>query len=79
MSCATASINLALAIGPSVLIPLMLFGGLFLQNDTSPIYLSWFKYLSWWYYGNEALLVNQWKGVDDIKVMFYVSHIGIDI
>ena len=26
--------------------------------------MEWFKYLSWFNYGNELLLINQWKGVE---------------
>merc|ERR1719282_848131 len=67
ISCAASSVNMALAIGPTLLIPLMLFGGLFLNNSTIPVYLNWLKYVSWFMYSNEALLVNQWRGVEDIK------------
>ena len=73
---------MALAFGPTLLIPLMLFGGLFLNNGTIPVknhfrysfalkeahlfqvYLNWIKYVSWFMYSNEALLINQWKGVE---------------
>ena len=68
ISCAAPNVNIALAIGPTILIPLMLFGGLFLQNSTIPVWLEWLKYLSWFMYSNEAMLINQWKGVEDIKV-----------
>ena len=61
------SLNIALAVGPTLIIPLMLFGGLFLNNSTIPVYLEWLKYLSWFMYSNEALLINQWEGVEDIK------------
>ena len=57
---------MALAVGPTFLIPLMLFGGLFLNNSTIPVYLNRFKYLSWFMYSNEALLINQWDGVENI-------------
>jgi len=67
ISCASSSVNMALAIGPTILIPLMLFGGLFLNNSTIPVYLDWVKYVSWFRYGFEALLINQWKGIDDIQ------------
>ena len=46
----------------------MFFGGFLLQITTIPIWLEWLKYLSWFMYTNEALLINQWKGVDDIQV-----------
>ena len=31
-----------------------------------PEYFKWFSYLSWFRYGNEALLINQWSEVDSI-------------
>jgi hypothetical protein len=31
-----------------------------------PVYFIWLKYLSWFLHGNEALSVNQWKGVQNI-------------
>ena len=62
-----SSVEMALAVGPTILIPLMLFGGLFLNNSTIPVYLEWMKYLSWFMYSNEALLINQWEGVEDIQ------------
>lgn len=29
-----------------------------------PVYLEWIKYLSWFLYSNELLVVNQWKDVE---------------
>jgi hypothetical protein len=31
-----------------------------------PAYLTWLSYLSWFKYGNEALLINQWADVQHI-------------
>lgn len=31
-----------------------------------PVYFKWFSYLSWFRYGNEALLINQWADVSAI-------------
>jgi hypothetical protein len=47
-------------------IPFMIFGGYFLNNETTPKYFLWIRYLSWFNYANEALVVNQWHGVTDI-------------
>merc|ERR1712241_412164 len=62
ISCLANSVQMALAFGPTLLIPLMLSGGLFLNNTTIPVYLNWIKYISWFMYSNEALLINQWRG-----------------
>ena len=37
ISCIASSVQMALAFGPTLLIPLMLFGGLFLNNGTIPV------------------------------------------
>jgi hypothetical protein len=44
----------------------MIFGGYFLNNETTPKYFLWIRYLSWFNYANEAMVVNQWDGVKDI-------------
>ena len=31
------------------------------------MYIIWMKYISWYYYGNEALMINQWKDVEKIE------------
>ncbi|KAK7076882.1 ABC-2 type transporter, partial [Halocaridina rubra] len=66
ISCMARNLSVALAIAAPFIIPLMLFGGFFLNSGSTPVYLTWFKYLSWFSYGNEALLVNQWQGVQSI-------------
>lgn len=66
ISCISNSVSMALSIGPPVVIPFMLFGGFFLNNDSVPSYFKWLSYLSWFKYGDEALLINQWQGVEEI-------------
>ena len=66
ISCASSSISMALSIGPPVIIPFLIFGGFFLNSGSVPYYFEWLSYLSWFRYGNEALLINQWDGVTDI-------------
>ncbi|CAF1304874.1 unnamed protein product [Didymodactylos carnosus] len=46
-----------------IVIPLMVFGGFFINAKTIPKWLIWIKYISWFYYGNEMALVNQWTDV----------------
>ena len=29
-------------------------------------WLNWIKYISWFYYGNEASIINQWSDVKDL-------------
>ncbi|XP_028178625.1 protein white [Ostrinia furnacalis] len=66
ISCASSSVSMAASVGPPIIIPFMLFGGFFLNSGSVPPYLGWISYLSWFRYGNEALLVNQWSGVETI-------------
>ncbi|XP_049695076.2 protein white [Helicoverpa armigera] len=66
ISCASNSVSMAASVGPPIIIPFMLFGGFFLNTGSVPPYLGWISYLSWFHYGNEALLVNQWSGVETI-------------
>lgn len=56
-----ADITVALAATPLTLIPLIIFGGLFVNNEAIPIYFDWMKYLSPIKYGFEALIKNQYQ------------------
>ncbi|XP_012525944.1 protein white [Monomorium pharaonis] len=66
ISCVSSNVSTALSVGPPILIPFLLFGGFFLNTVSVPSYLVWFSYLSWFRYGNEALLINQWSEIDSI-------------
>jgi hypothetical protein len=44
----------------------MFYLNFFQMNSSVPIYLIWIKYISWFYYGNEALVINQWRNIDYI-------------
>ncbi|KAL0130711.1 hypothetical protein PUN28_002381 [Cardiocondyla obscurior] len=66
ISCISNGVSMALSVGPPVIIPFLLFGGFFLNTASVPSYFVWFSYLSWFRYGNEALLINQWSEVDSI-------------
>lgn len=67
MSCISPNVDIALALAPVLIIPFMLFGGFYLNNGSVPVWLSWLKYLSWFLYGFQALLINQWSGVKGIQ------------
>ncbi|KAJ7318627.1 ATPase [Desmophyllum pertusum] len=55
------TITAATSLGPPLMLPLLIFGGFFLKNTTVPVYFVWLKYISWFMYGFEALIINQWK------------------
>lgn len=63
VSCIAGTTDIALAVAPALVIPLLLFGGFFLSNEDVPVYFDWMRYISWFMYGNEALSINQWSGV----------------
>ncbi|CAG9760791.1 unnamed protein product [Ceutorhynchus assimilis] len=67
ISCVSSTISMALSIGPPMLIPFLLFGGFFLNIQSIPVYFEWLAYLSWFKYGNEALMINQWENVTNIQ------------
>ncbi|KAH9524966.1 hypothetical protein Btru_028363, partial [Bulinus truncatus] len=66
MSNISGTVSIALAITPPMLVPFMLFGGLFINIGGTPVYFIWLEYLSWFKYANEILMVNQWENVDYI-------------
>ncbi|KAG8177288.1 hypothetical protein JTE90_029424 [Oedothorax gibbosus] len=66
VSCMSSSLNVALSISIPLLMPLVLFGGFYLNAGSVPVYFIWLKYISWIYYGNEALSINQWRDVKNI-------------
>ena len=61
ISAIAPSIEAANALAPPLMVPLLLFGGFFLQSDSVPVYFIWLKYMSWFYYGAENLYVTQWE------------------
>ncbi|XP_059178882.1 protein white-like [Physella acuta] len=60
------SVTVSLAVAPPLLIPVMLFGGLFVNNGITPVYFVWLEYISWFKYSNEILMVNEWRNIDHI-------------
>jgi len=69
-SCLSPNLAVALAVGPTIFIPLMNFGGFYQNAGSIPVWLDWMKYISLWFYGFEALSINQWKNVEEIKCEF---------
>jgi ABC-type multidrug transport system ATPase subunit/ABC-type multidrug transport system permease subunit len=49
------------------LLPLMIFGGFFLNNSSGQKWLNWIKYISWFYYANESSIINQWDDVNNLS------------
>jgi len=62
-SCLFDDLNIALAVTPVTLIPLMIFGGFFANTANIPVWLAWIKWLSPMKYGFSASAQNEFEGV----------------
>ncbi|KAK4875876.1 hypothetical protein RN001_012298 [Aquatica leii] len=67
VSCLSSSVDMALSLAAPLMIPFFLFGGFLINLNSIPIYFKWLSFLSWFRYGYEAFMVNQWSGVDYIN------------
>ncbi|KAL3270059.1 hypothetical protein HHI36_009117 [Cryptolaemus montrouzieri] len=56
-----------------VITPFMLLGGFFLDIRSIPSYLVWVSDLSWFKWGNIALLINQWSTINHINCTEHLS------
>ncbi|EGT54743.1 hypothetical protein CAEBREN_25724 [Caenorhabditis brenneri] len=65
-SCIFGTVNLAVAIMPIFVVPMMAFGGFFINQDTLQWYFVPMKYLSYFGYGYEAVAISQWTHVEEI-------------
>lgn len=54
--------DIALSVGSPLLVPIQLVGGFFLNTKSIAKGLVWLQYLSWFQYGFDLLVVNQWHG-----------------
>jgi ABC-type multidrug transport system permease subunit len=66
LSALVPSVGVALALGPPVIMPFMIFGGLFVNTDSVPLYFKWLENLSFVKYGYQAAAVSVWMPVDTI-------------
>jgi hypothetical protein len=62
-TCLVSNLPTALAVAPLFLLPLMLFGGGFLNNGLIPVYLDWLKYISPIKYSYHAAMQNELAGL----------------
>ena len=46
LSCTLPTVDIALAIAPVLIIPMMLFGGFYLNSSSVVVWLAWIKYVS---------------------------------
>ncbi|KAJ3104802.1 ATP-binding cassette sub- G member 1 [Phlyctochytrium planicorne] len=62
LACAFSSLKIALTSSTMILLPLMLFGGLFVNNASIPVWIRWLKYISPIKYSFEGALRSQVSG-----------------
>eukprot|EP01101_Sappina_pedata_P007681 TRINITY_DN4104_c0_g1_i1.p1 TRINITY_DN4104_c0_g1~~TRINITY_DN4104_c0_g1_i1.p1 ORF type:complete len:651 (-),score=161.15 TRINITY_DN4104_c0_g1_i1:9-1961(-) len=63
LSIALKDVHLSLLFSSMVLLPMMILGGLFANNDAIPDFINWLKYLSIIKYGYEIVATNEFEGV----------------
>eukprot|EP00117_Sycon_ciliatum_P019578 scpid51410/ scgid3350/ Protein white len=56
--------TVALALMPPLVIPLMLFGGLFLNSDSTPVYFIWIEKISFIKYSFHAMMINEFQNAE---------------
>ena len=49
----------ASSLAPALVLPLMMFSGLYNKLDSIPVYISWLQYISPFRYGLHSLLINE--------------------
>ncbi|BFY98580.1 hypothetical protein BsWGS_01620 [Bradybaena similaris] len=66
LSVITGDTTLALSVASPVIIPFMIFGGPFMNGDSTPDYFVWMDAISWFKYSYEIMMINQWEDLDYI-------------
>ncbi|VDM26186.1 unnamed protein product [Toxocara canis] len=66
MSCIFEELSIAVNVMPAFVMPALAFAGFFINQNTLPIYFFYFKYISYFGYAYESLIINEWTHVDYI-------------
>ncbi|GLD98845.1 hypothetical protein PINS_up007563 [Pythium insidiosum] len=66
VSCLCRRVDLAPTVGVVVILPMLLFGGLYVNARDTPVYFSWIPYISPVRFGFESLMKIFWSQVDQI-------------
>ncbi|KAL6726976.1 hypothetical protein Aduo_008896 [Ancylostoma duodenale] len=67
VGCIFASVSIAVAVLPIFVVPMMAFGGFYVNQASLPWFFYPFKYLSYFGYAYESLVVNEWTTVNSIS------------
>jgi hypothetical protein len=76
LSIAAPSLDVALALSIPILIPLLIFAGYFLNNASTPDFLLWIKYISWFFYANDAVLIQFWPSIKSIPCSIQNTNVS---
>ena len=60
---AFSNAEVAVSLAPMAIIPLMLFGGFYVNLETSPVWISWIQYISVFKWAYQPLLINEFLGL----------------
>jgi ATP-binding cassette, subfamily G (WHITE), eye pigment precursor transporter len=63
LSACVPNVDVGIALAGPVLVPQIIFSGFLLNLESVSFIFLPLRYLSWFGYANEALMVNQWKGL----------------
>ncbi|KAK9881150.1 hypothetical protein WA026_014500 [Henosepilachna vigintioctopunctata] len=59
------------------IIPMLFMGGIYLNIGSIPSFLSWLSNLSWFKFGYEAFMANQWSDIKNIPCPFNTTDSSI--
>jgi hypothetical protein len=68
--CVFARTDIAIAVLPVFVIPLLAFGGFFINPNTLPTYFLPLRFMSYFGFVYENLAINEWERIDRISGMF---------
>lgn len=66
MSCIFGDLGVTMTFMPVIVIPMLVFGGFYINQATIPVYFAWLQWFSYFRYSYEALAINEWTAVDNI-------------
>ncbi|GAB9476501.1 Atp-binding protein, partial [Globisporangium polare] len=66
VSCLCRRVDIAPIIGVVIILPFLLFGGVFLNSASAPVYFVWIQYISPIKYGFEGLMKIYWNQISSI-------------
>lgn len=66
-ACIFGTLDVAIAVMPVVVIPLLAFGGFYIAQESLPIFFYPLKFISYFGYGFETAAISQWSRVDNIS------------